>query len=183
MKEEIKTIDGTNGKYTVSNLGIVYYNGTPIKIKHQKNGYCHVRITLLFGTRHFLLHRIVAAYFCNNDDPINKNQVNHIDGNKDNNKASNLEWCTNLQNQRHRIDVLGKRNEGINNPMYGKSGKLSPVYKGLIYQYDDNGNLVAEYEGSGFAAKAMNSRPSSILHAIRKNIKYKGFYFTRNKRI
>lgn len=179
----IKTIEATNNHYTVSDAGIIYKDNTEVQIKHQSNGYCTVPIKLIFGTRHFLVHQIVAAYFCNNDDPINKLQVNHIDGNKDNNSASNLEWCTNLENQRHRIDVLGKRNDGVNNPMYGKSGAKSPVYKGLIYQYDKNWNLIDQYEGSGNAAKQLNVLPCNILRAISSGKLYKGFYFTRNKRV
>lgn len=179
----IKIIDGTNKHYTVSDSGIIYKDGIEIPIKHQPNGYCTVPIRLIFGTRHFLVHQIVAAYFCENNDPEHKDQVNHIDGNKYNNNANNLEWCTNLENQRHRIDVLGKRNDGINNPMYGKSGSKSPVYKGLIYQYDKDWNLINQYEGSGFAAKQLGVLPCNILRAISKCKLYKGFYFTRNKRI
>ena len=127
----IKTIEATNNHYTVSDAGIIYKDGVEVPIKHQPNGYCTVPIKLIFGTRHFLVHQIVAAYFCNNDDSVNKLQVNHIDGNKDNNSASNLEWCTNLENQRHRIDVLGKRNDGINNPMYGNLVQNLQYTKGL----------------------------------------------------
>jgi HNH endonuclease len=45
-------------------------------------------------------HRLVAEYFC--DQPmIGQYQVNHIDGNKKNNHASNLEYCTPLENTQH----------------------------------------------------------------------------------
>lgn len=177
----IKTIEATNKHYTVSDKGIVYKDGVEVTIKHQQNGYCTIPIKLIFGTRHFLLHQIVAAYFCENDNPDEKDQVNHKDGNKNNNSASNLEWCTNLENQRHRIDILGKTNSGKDNPMYGVSGKKSPVYKGLIYQYGVDGNLIAEYEGSGDAARKLNVLPCNIIRAISLNKRYKGFYFTRNK--
>ena len=47
---------------------------------------------------------MVAQTFIPN--PLNYDQVNHIDGNKQNNKVSNLEWCTYEQNKLHAVNVL-----------------------------------------------------------------------------
>jgi hypothetical protein len=52
------------------------------------------------------VHRLVAAAFIGLND---EKQVNHIDGNKHNNSASNLEYCSPAENLRHCIDVLGKK--------------------------------------------------------------------------
>lgn len=46
-----------------------------------------------------LLHRLVAMAFVSN--PYGKKYVNHIDGDKDNNHYSNLEWVTRIENERH----------------------------------------------------------------------------------
>lgn len=179
-----KIIEGTNNHYEVSNLGNVRYDGKIVSTEVEPSGYVKVRIALTIGTRWFSLHRVVAAYFC--DNPENKDQVNHIDGNKQNNNASNLEWVTNQENQRHRIDILKKDCKGENNPMYGISGENSPVFKGYIYQIDPETNeVIAKYAGSGEAAKAVGVQPCSIIKVLNKsNRKCKGFKWTRDdKRI
>ena len=177
-----KIIEGTNDRYEISNLGHIKCDGELFDPVLDSTGYVKVKISLIFGTRWFWLHRVVAAYFCAN--PENKEQVNHIDGNKENNISNNLEWCTNTENQRHRIDVLGKDNKGKNNPMYGISGEKSPVFKGYILQIDvKTGETVGRYAGSGDASRRTGFSRSGINQAACGYAKtYKGYKWIRENK-
>lgn len=103
MTEEWKKIDGTHGLIEVSTLGRVRSLLRPamtvLKVQNDKKGYQRVRVTIYGQKMTFKVHREVAKAFIPN--PENKPQVNHIDGNKANNAADNLEWVTNRENAQH----------------------------------------------------------------------------------
>lgn len=87
--------------YSVSNLGNVKNNTTNriLKGKLSKSGYLYVDLWVNGIVKQNSIHRLVAEYFVDNQNQYN--EVNHIDENKLNNNASNLEWCTHLKNMRH----------------------------------------------------------------------------------
>ena len=58
------------------------------------------------------IHRLVAKHFLHNPD--NKEQVNHIDGDKTNNLVRNLEWCSCQDN------IIHAHNKGLCNPVNGE---------------------------------------------------------------
>lgn len=83
-----------------------------MKITILPNGYYYLPIIMQKPKRRTItayLHRLVAETFIENE--LNKTQVNHKDGDKSNNDISNLEWCTQSENNYHAIRKLGiKRN-------------------------------------------------------------------------
>lgn len=56
--------------------------------------------------KNYILHRLIAETFCENDSPDIKRTVNHIDGNPSNNKSSNLEWTSYGDNLKHSYACL-----------------------------------------------------------------------------
>lgn len=65
-----------------------------LTILHNQSGYCMVNLTKNKKSKTRYVHRLVAQAYI--DNPENLPQVNHKDGNKDNNHYTNLEWCTAL---------------------------------------------------------------------------------------
>lgn len=105
-QEQWKPIEGTNGGYEVSNLGHVRTNGKRpglLTLTKQKSGYRYVMIEIGGKSCNRRVHRLVAQHFLPNPD--NLKEVNHKDGNKDNNRADNLEWCTRSHNVKHSFDT------------------------------------------------------------------------------
>lgn len=103
--EEWRAIAGTNGFIEVSNKGRVrsLLKGVPriLKSNPDTNGYHRIRVTIERIKLSYKVHREVAKAFI--DNPDNLPQVNHKDGDKNNNSASNLEWVTNRENAHHAI--------------------------------------------------------------------------------
>lgn len=101
--------------YLVDDRGFVLSKrGKPLKPSINHSGYQIINV-MVNGKRLGLgVHTAVARAFC--DGFSSDLQVNHKDGNKQNNAASNLEWVTNLENTRHAINELGFDKREENNP-------------------------------------------------------------------
>lgn len=114
-KESWLPVYGFEHFYQISNLGRVkavcvkklrgrYYHNQPEKILKQKvttKGYLDVELSNLGSSKHFSIHRLVASHFIPN--PENREQVNHLKGNKKDNRFFMLEWATPLENTTHAI--------------------------------------------------------------------------------
>ncbi len=75
-----------------------HYDARLLTAFPNNKGYLRVCLCRNGQGRHFLVSRLVAAAFCDNDDPENKTTVDHIDGNKKNNRADNLAYCSLKEN-------------------------------------------------------------------------------------
>ena len=73
-----------------------------LSILHNQTGYCMVNLTKDRQSKTRYVHRLVAQAYLEN--PNNLPQVNHKDGNKDNNHYTNLEWCSALYNNIHALE-------------------------------------------------------------------------------
>ena len=93
-------------EYQCDTNGVVYgKNGRPLKPNINSHGYKYVVFCVNRKLKTIMAHRIIACTFVPN--PENLPMVNHLDGNKLNNKADNFEWTTNQGNAIHARDVLG----------------------------------------------------------------------------
>lgn len=167
-KEPIKMFP----EYSIDTDGIVYSKrGKPLKYSINHNGYCIVNLYVEGRRIGFSVHTLVAKQFIENFD-IKRTQVNHKDGNKQNNCVENLEWVTPKENTRHSYLVLGHSKTGANNAMAKK-----------VAAYDKDGALKHEFNALADAARFFSGETGNYngivsciwqaIHGIKKS--YRGF--------
>lgn len=96
MEERFKVLKFAPA-YEVSNLGNVKHKGKVLNLDSydDNRGYLKIKI----DGKHYKIHRLVAMCFKRN--PLNKKIVNHKNGDKKDNRASNLEWVSQSENIKH----------------------------------------------------------------------------------
>lgn len=106
------SIPGYEGLYEAYPDGSIVSIKSACTLKPGKNSVGYLRVNLYKNKqmRHMFVHRIIAELFVPNPD--NLPVVNHIDANKENNSADNLEWCTQKTNIAHSRN-LGNQNKDV----------------------------------------------------------------------
>ena len=145
LDEIWQDIDGYEGLYLVSTYGRVISaprNGTKSEWHeirpHFVGGYIQYPLSKNNHQKEFKAHRLVAQAFLPNPDK--KREVNHIDGDKHNNRLDNLEWATTSENQLHASWVLKKGLKPVK--QLTKSGNLVKVW-GSMKEAGDALNICA----------------------------------------
>lgn len=100
-----------------------YCKGADLSFHENSSGYYRVRLNLSGVSKDYFVHRLVAEAFIPKED--GKNYVNHIDGNKHNNRVENLEWCTFRDNIKHAwaLGIYSGEKE------HQKKGESHPMHK------------------------------------------------------
>lgn len=149
-----KPIKGYEGLYEVSDVGEVKalkrtinqgkchrtWEEHIVKFSVDGNGYFRTNLAKDGVNKTVKVHRLVAEAFIPN--PSNLPEVNHIDGNKQNNHVENLEWCSRSENLKHAVEIGLKRLDGEFNPGHKLTTKqVEFIRKSYIPRHKDFGTV------------------------------------------
>ena len=139
-------------QYLISIDGEVFRFGRSLKITPPTKNYKYYTIGLCKNSKQdrFLLHRLIAEAYIPN--PKGFKTVNHINGNKLDNRLENLEWCSQSYNIQHAYDI------GI------KKANHATQYKNYkpIVQMDMDGNVIREWHSLNSAARELKISKGSL---------------------
>ena len=137
MGIEWRSVHGYEDLYEISNFGVIKNKktGKTRSAYTTKMGYKRIGLSKDNKVVQHLIHRLVMASFVGPSEL----EVNHLDGVRDNNNLSNLEYCTKKENAQHSWKYLGRKardQRGIKNP----SNKLTPEIVLEIYNDSEKTN-------------------------------------------
>lgn len=176
--EEWKDIKGYEGVYQCSNMGKLrsldrfvfekggkrqFRRGQDIQPQLNPNGYLQLALNKEGKRKMVYVHIIVAQTFIPN--PQENKTVNHIDGNKRNNKTDNLEWCSYSNNNEHAYTELHRKKVTVGGSPKG------------VYVIDTKLKVMYYYKSVAETSRNLNLSHTQINRYIHSNKKWKGRYF------
>ena len=140
------------------------------KIPQQiKGGYLGTTLICLDGKLHpFKIHRIIAEMFCEVPEhlknvPLEMLDVDHINGNRQDNRACNLRWCTRIENSNYE---LSRKNRSISH-----KNTIVPNRWKKVIQYTKDNFLIKEWESITKASNETKTLASSIVSCCKGKFK------------
>lgn len=191
-----KEIEGYEGLYEVSNLGNIRsidritcgrkQKGRVLRQTVNKNtGYLSVGLCKNGNRKTYTVHRIVGKAFVENVD--NKDTINHINENKLDNRAENLEWLSLSENLRYGTrDERAKKNHvtkrGKAHSGYGKFGAEARTHKGKVIGVNKKDpNDIVEFPTAVDACRALGISTGHLCDVLKGNGKSCGGYYWRRE--
>lgn len=196
--EEWKDIVGYEGYYQISNKGnvrskdrtynatylrnnpIIFRKGVVLKPRPNKYGYLTVCLKKHSKGKTIPIHKLVATTFIEN--PLGKMCIDHINGNRTDNRVENLRWVTIKENQNNPITKrrLSECKIGIKHHFYGKnfskehSQKIGDANRNgkcsiPIVQLDLTGNYINEFPSTNEVQRQLGLSHGNIWAAVKYN--------------
>lgn len=157
--ESWKEIEGYGGRYQVSDCGRIWNVATQQMMKPQLKKTGYYSINLMKPNKKIVterVHRLVALYFCPKSEGCNV--VNHIDSNKTNNHADNLEWTTISGNTKHAFE----HNETFRKQVLDNTRKAANKTILTLEVRDKDGFLVGVYKGYQETAQILGVNEKTV---------------------
>ena len=182
MEEIWKDIKGYEGRYQVSNLGMIRNRkGRILKLSLSRKKYGYVKVSLSKNNIQstYLVHRLVGEAFLPNPD--NKPEVGHSDCNRSNNCVDNLYWCTHPENMSNPTTIANMHHQRKDGKAVKPKRKRRGYYVKEISQYTKSGEFVRTWHSMHQIERELKIYHSEISEACKRKRKTAGGYVWRYK--
>lgn len=179
-KGNVRSKDRTYNATYLRNNPIIFRKGVVLKPRPNKYGYLTVCLKKHSKGKTIPIHKLVATTFIEN--PLGKTCIDHISGNRTDNRTENLRWVTIKENQNNPITKLrlSECKIGAKHPFYGKkfskehSQKISDANRNgkssiPIVQLDLVGNYINEFPSTNEVQRQLGLSHGNIWAAVKYN--------------